>query len=64
MGAKFIKSKFQLILQMKRKIREEKIRKKMLTSKKRKTDLGDALSVRRLRFRISRFYFSVYLLVF
>ena len=36
----------------------------LITSKIRKTDLGDALSVRRLRFRISRFYFSVYHLVF
>ena len=35
MGAKFIKSKFHLILQMKIKIREEKKRKKMLTSKKK-----------------------------
>ena len=40
MGAKFIKSKFQLILQMKIKIREEKKRKKMLTSKKKKDRFG------------------------
>ena len=36
----------------------------LTTSKIRKTDLSDAHSVRRLRFRISRFYFSVYHLVF
>ena len=40
MGAKFIESKFQLILQMKIKIREEKKRKKMLTSKKKKDGFG------------------------
>ena len=38
MGAKFIKSKFQLILQMKIKIREEKKRKKMCNNVKNKTD--------------------------
>ena len=37
-GAKFIKSKFQLILQMKIKIREEKKRKKMCNNVKNKKD--------------------------
>ena len=38
MGAKFIKSKFQLILQMKIKIREEKKREKMCNNVKNKKD--------------------------
>ena len=38
MGAKFIKSKFQLILQMKIKIREEKKRRKMCNNVKNKKD--------------------------